>query len=67
MQSVIAPELMGRAFSLIQMSAAFATPVGLLVAAPLAELLGVNIWFLVAGVFITLLSAVGIAGNRRLE
>lgn len=57
----------GRAFSLIQMSAAFATPVGLLVAAPLAELLGVNIWFLVAGVFITLLSAVGIAGNRRLE
>lgn len=67
MQSAIAPDLMGRAFSLIQMSAAFATPVGLLIGAPLAELLGVNAWFLVAGIIITLLAVVGIAGNHRLE
>lgn len=67
MQSAIAPDLMGRAFSLIQMSAAFATPVGLLIGAPLAELLGVNAWFLVAGIIITLLAVVGIAGNQRLE
>ncbi len=67
MQSAIAPDLMGRAFSLIQMSAAFATPVGLLIGAPLAELLGVHVWFLVAGIFITLLAIVGIVGNHRLE
>ena len=67
MQSAINPQLMGRAFSLIQMSAAFATPVGLLIGAPLAEVLGVNTWFLVSGIFITLLAIAGIIGNHRLE
>lgn len=50
MQTNVPPEKMGRAFALTALSASLAMPVGLLIGAPVAELVGVHIWFLISGI-----------------
>ncbi|MGQ0721738.1 MAG: MFS transporter [Candidatus Eiseniibacteriota bacterium] len=50
MQSTIAPELQGRVFALLGSLAGATAPVGLLFAAPVAELVGVRTWYVAAGV-----------------
>lgn len=60
MQETIAPERMGRAFSLIGSLGSATMPLGLLIAGPIAESRGVPLWFFVSGVVLlvlTLLSA----------
>ncbi len=49
LQATIAPEYQGRVFTLYSSVAILATPVGLLLAAPLAELFGVRVWYLTGG------------------
>ena len=49
MQETIAPEKMGRAFSVITLISSVTMPVGLLFSSPIAEKVGVNVWFLVSG------------------
>lgn len=56
MQETIAPEKMGRAFSLVGMAGSLAMPVGLLIAGPVAEKIGVHMWFFVTGIAIILIS-----------
>lgn len=56
MQETIAPEKMGRAFSLVGMAGSLAMPAGLLIAGPVAEKIGVHMWFFVTGIAIILIS-----------
>lgn len=49
MQETIAPEKMGRAFSLLMLISSFTMPVGLLVGSPIAEKIGVHSWFFISG------------------
>ena len=58
MQKSIAPEKLGRAFSAFQIVSMISTPIGLAVASPVAEVLGVSAWFGISGVAIVLLGAV---------
>ena len=50
LQATIAPEYQGRVFTLMGSVAGAMAPVGLLVAAPVAEWLGVRVWYGVGGV-----------------
>jgi DHA3 family macrolide efflux protein-like MFS transporter len=68
-QATIAPEFQGRVFTLIGSLAACAAPLGLIIAAPVAELLGVGTWYLAGGAACV---AMGFAGFlapslRRIE
>jgi len=58
LQDVVAPEMQGRVLSRIMSMAAAMTPLGLVIAGPLADRLGVQSWFIIGGVS-TLLMAVG--------
>ncbi len=48
-QSAVAPEMQGRVFALIQSAASAMMPLSLLVAGPIADALGVRVWYLVGG------------------
>jgi DHA3 family macrolide efflux protein-like MFS transporter len=50
LQILVPAEMQGRVFTLLQSAAGAMIPLGLVIAGPLAEVLGVQIWFLVAGV-----------------
>jgi len=59
LQSTIAPDYQGRVFSLVASLAAGAAPLGLIMAAPVAEIVGVGMWYLAGGIACV---AMGIAG-----
>jgi DHA3 family macrolide efflux protein-like MFS transporter len=59
MQATIEPSYQGRVFALIGSLAAATGPLGLLLAAPIAELTGVRAWFLVAGIIALVMGVVG--------
>jgi len=49
LQSVVAPEMQGRVMSLLNAAATAMSPLSLAVAGPLSDLLGIRIWYLMAG------------------
>lgn len=49
-QETIAPEMMGKVFSLMMTAMMWAMPVGLLLAGPVSELVGIDRWFFWSGV-----------------
>ncbi|MEL7567467.1 MAG: MFS transporter [Dehalobacterium sp.] len=57
-QETIAPDRMGRAFSLIGSLSSGTMPLGLLIAGPIAENKGVSLWFFVSGVVLLLLTLI---------
>jgi DHA3 family macrolide efflux protein-like MFS transporter len=57
LQSVVAPEMQGRVFMLVISMAKAMSPLGLVIAGPLANVYGVRIWFLAGGVLTGLLGA----------
>ncbi len=57
LQSVVAPEMQGRVFMLVITMAKAISPLGLIIAGPLSDAFGVQIWFLVGGVLTGLLGA----------
>lgn len=57
-QSVVAPEMQGRVFTLIMSFAAAMSPLGLILAGPFADHFGVQTWFVVGGLVTILLGAV---------
>lgn len=59
MQTNIAPEKMGRAFSLLALAGSLSMPVGLLIGSPVAEKIGVQMWFLVSGIGMLVITLVG--------
>jgi len=56
-QAIVPPEMQGRVFSLLISVAQVMSPLGLAIAGPVADSLGVQFWWLLAGVVIT---AVGV-------
>jgi DHA3 family macrolide efflux protein-like MFS transporter len=50
LQIIVPADMQGRVFTLLQSAAGAMIPLGLVVAGPLADVLGVQVWFLVAGV-----------------
>ena len=59
LQSTVAPEMQGRVFTLVIASAAAMSPLGLAVAGPVADAIGVQGWFLIAGVVCSLMGLSG--------
>lgn len=59
MAVIISPDYQGRVFSLAGSLAGAAAPLGLIVVAPIGELLDVGVWYLAAG---TTCVAMGITG-----
>ncbi|MGQ9699698.1 MAG: MFS transporter [Candidatus Bipolaricaulaceae bacterium] len=59
LQSAVAPEIQGRVFSLVDSLASGMSPLGLAVAGPVADLLGVQAWFLAGGVALLLMGLFG--------
>lgn len=58
MQDLVPPEMQGRVFTAIQSIAAGMSPLGLAVAGPVADLLGVRTWYIVGGVVCALMGIV---------
>lgn len=67
MQSSIPPEKMGRAFSLLGIMGSLTMPVGLLLAGPVAELVGVSAWFLISGIAMTLITVTAALRHRKIK
>lgn len=67
MQETIAPEALGRAFSVFGSLMSVTMPLGLLISGPFAEKFGVVFWFFVTGIAILLVTAVSGACIRRLN
>jgi MFS transporter, DHA3 family, macrolide efflux protein len=57
-QTVVRPDMQGRVMSLIMSAATAMTPLGLLIAGPLSDLIGIRIWFWFGGV-VCLLMGIG--------
>ncbi len=57
MQETISPDKMGRAFSVLTLISSVTMPFGLLFSSPIAEKVGVNVWFFVSGLCMILLTA----------
>jgi DHA3 family macrolide efflux protein-like MFS transporter len=57
MQSSVAPEMQGRVFTLIASVAAAMSPLGLIIAGPLADRFGVQTWYIVAGLMTLFMGA----------
>ncbi|MEM7114120.1 MAG: MFS transporter [Chloroflexota bacterium] len=55
-QSVVAPKMQGRVFTLLISVSAGMSPLGLLIAGPLADVLGVRSWFFLGGATMLLIS-----------
>jgi DHA3 family macrolide efflux protein-like MFS transporter len=55
-QAAVEPEMQGRVFTLIASGAAAMSPLGLLIAAPVADYLGIRTWYIVGGVVTVLLA-----------
>jgi MFS transporter, DHA3 family, macrolide efflux protein len=58
MQAVVAPEMQGRFFTVLMSISQGMTPIGLLIAGPVADRYGVQLWYLVATVSILVMSVV---------
>lgn len=56
-QETVSPEKMGRAFSVLTLISSVTMPVGLLFSSPIAEQVGVNVWFFLSGLCMIALAA----------
>jgi len=60
-QSRVAPEIQGRVFTVIHSLAAAMTPVGMLIAGPVAEWLGLQTWYIIGGAGCVLMSIIALS------
>lgn len=58
-QASVDPGMQGRVFALVQSMAAAATRIGMVIAGPVADALGVRLWYSVGGVGCVLMGAGG--------
>lgn len=59
MQAAVAPEMQGRVFTLIGSVSSAMAPIGLLIAGPVADALGVQSWYVIGGVVCALMGLAG--------
>ncbi len=57
-QAVVAPDMQGRVFTLISTLAGGMSPIGLMIAGPISDKLGVQTWFLIGGVVTILMGTI---------
>jgi len=60
LQAAIAPDMQGRVFALVLTLATAMSPLGLIIAGPVADRVGVQAWFWVGGGFTALLGVIGL-------
>lgn len=58
-QEKVRPEYLGRVFSLSISTMSLAMPLGLIASGFFADMIGVDIWFLISGIFIMAIAVVG--------
>ncbi len=61
LQAKIAPEMQGRVFNLVGALASAASPLGLILAAPVADYLGIRFWFWIAGMSCLVMAGVALS------
>lgn len=66
-QESIAPEMMGKVFSLLMTAMTLAMPIGLLVAGPVSEAVGVDRWFLWSGIAMVATAVLCRLATRRYD
>jgi DHA3 family macrolide efflux protein-like MFS transporter len=59
MQSVVTPDMQGRVFSLLNSLAGGMSPIGLLIAGPISDKVGIQAWFLLGGILCILMAVSG--------
>lgn len=59
LQSVVRPDMQGRVMGLTNSAATAMAPLGLLIAGPVSDVIGVRTWFWIAGVFTLVMGAGG--------
>ena len=59
LQSIIRPDMQGRVMSLLVSGATAISPLGLLIAGPLSDALGIQVWFWIGGFICVLIGIVG--------
>jgi DHA3 family macrolide efflux protein-like MFS transporter len=59
LQSRVAPEMQGRVMSLLGAAATAATPLSLAIAGPVADAVGVQVWYVLGGVVCALMGVAG--------
>lgn len=59
LQATVAPDMQGRVFTLISSVAAAMSPLGLIIAGPVAEYLGPQSWFVIGGIVTGLMGITG--------
>ena len=59
MQSIVRPDMQGRVTSLINSGASAIAPLGLLIAGPFSDWLGIRVWFWAGGILCVLIAASG--------
>jgi len=63
LQSKIEPHMQGRVFTLVNSLASAMMPLGMMIGAPVAELLGLRAWYLFGGVMCLLMGFVGLTAR----
>lgn len=56
MQAVVRPDMQGRVMSLVNSGATAISPLGLLIAGPFSDWLGIRIWFWAGGILCSLIA-----------
>lgn len=59
MQASVDPDMQGRVFTLVNSLAIAMTPLGLIIAGPIADLIGVRAWYVIGGVICSLMGILG--------
>lgn len=66
-QETVAPEMMGKVFSVLTAAMTLATPFGLLLTGPLSELIGVDRWFMWSGLLMAAAGVFCFLSTRRYD
>lgn len=61
MQSTVEPDIQARVMSLMGSVSAGAAPIGLAIAGPVSDLIGIQIWFVISGMICILMAVSGLA------
>jgi DHA3 family macrolide efflux protein-like MFS transporter len=59
-QAAVEPEMQGRVFTIIQTMAGAMSPIGLMIAGPISDKLGVQTWFMIGGVVTIGMGIIGV-------
>jgi DHA3 family macrolide efflux protein-like MFS transporter len=59
LQSIVRPDMQGRVMSLANSASTAMTPIGLLIAGPVSDLVGIRSWYWIAGLISLLMGLAG--------